>query len=889
MLLSAAALLLACAPAFAAPSAPEDALSARGRALLGELNCTACHKPSDNQLSWISPKTAPRLAELGARANPEWVRQYLLAPEATLPGTTMPDALHGLDAAGRKAAAEDLTHYLFSVSPPRWKPAPPDKSAAARGEKLFHQIGCVACHAPQLPGSNDTNSVPLPRMSEKWTIEGLRRFLLDPLATRPSGRMPGMGLTDREASDLAHYLLRETKIFSPLRVAVFRDGPRSLNDLDQLESVSDTPAQSFVLQPPGGDDWRALRFGGWLEVGRAGDYTFYIEADGAARLSLDGQWIEDEGAWEHDATKATGELRLSEGWHQLQVDFARRGRKPPALRVEWECRGVPREPIPPSSLRANRDIGPAPEPAPFVVDASKAARGRGLFKQLNCAVCHEGNSPANPPPALTMLHETDGCLAEKPPARATDYHLAAPRIESLKAALANLSRHDLAKPSPRQRLAQAMTAFRCTACHSREGAGGVAPDRDSFFGSNAADMGEEGRLPPRLDGVGDKLQPAWLTNVLAKGARVRPYLKTRMPQFGDANVTVLAEWLIALDRHPKPLPPPQDTPAAMRGAGRRLVGTDGLSCIGCHQFNRQPALTLEALDLLTTPERLNEDWFHQFLLDPNKFNPGTRMPAFWPGGVSPLPALLNGDTARQHTAIWNYLADGPRAKFPEGLSRESLELVVGGEAVVYRGKLWEAGFRAIATGYPERVNAAFDAEETRLALLWRGRFLNVAPHWTVQGMGRIHPLGGDAVVFPHGPALALLANETSPWPTNSSRELGAKFRGYQLDSLKRPAMLYSFRGVDVEDFSTGSNANPNASLRRHLTFKGAAPEGLWFRLAAGRLAPAAPNEWRFEDTVSIRINQGGTGVLRGAGARRELIVPVRLPDGKSELEVDYVW
>ena len=43
-------------------------------------------------------------------------------------------------------------------------------------------------------------------------------------------------------------------------------------------------------------------------------------------------------------------------------------------------------------------------------------------------------------------------------------------------------------------------------------------------------------LPPSLDGVGNKLIPAWLDNVLTQGGSVRPYLDARMPQFGKENV-----------------------------------------------------------------------------------------------------------------------------------------------------------------------------------------------------------------------------------------------------------------------------------------------------------------------------------------------------------------
>src|SRR4051812_40224225 len=101
----------------AEPARPVDPAAA-GRVLLGDLNCTACHSALEAQAKWLSPKSAPRLADLGGRASPEWIGRYLTAPHEAMPGATMPDVLGGLPAPERAAAAEALAHYLLSASPP---------------------------------------------------------------------------------------------------------------------------------------------------------------------------------------------------------------------------------------------------------------------------------------------------------------------------------------------------------------------------------------------------------------------------------------------------------------------------------------------------------------------------------------------------------------------------------------------------------------------------------------------------------------------------------------------------------------------------------------------------------------------------------------------------
>ena len=861
----------------AAPGARVD-----GYVLLGEMNCSACHAASEKQIAWLSPKMAPRLAGIGNRASAEWVQGYLAAPHETQPGTTMPDVLH--EDTGR---AEALTHYLFSPGPVNFRRVMPDRAAVARGEGLYHRIGCVACHAPQSTTTNQFASIALPRMAEKWSFDGLRRFLQDPLASRPSGRMPAMHLTESEAADLAHYLLRETKVPAALELAQFGGRIRSLEDLDSAELSRTGPATSFTLDTMGSARGYALRFTGWLRVEQAGEYTFFLTATGASRLAVSGQWVMGEDSWERERADAKRALRLTAGWHPIVVDFVQRGSKEPALTVEWEGPGIVREIVPASRLRSLR--APVPEPIPFVVDEAKAAKGRELYTEMNCAACHEAKAPLMPPPTLAALQTLRGCLAENPSGNTPAFHLTAAQRTALREAVTGLDQLNLTAPSSQQRVALTMSTFNCSACHARDGAGGVTPERDGFFTSNGEDLGDEGRIPPRLDGVGDRFRPVWLSNVLATGASVRPYFNTRMPQFGEANVGHLTDLFVALDRHGQPVTPSPDSIDVRRETGRKLVGTDGLSCIACHRFNRQPAHALQIIDLITVTERLNEDWFRRFLLDPNRFHPGTRMPSFWPDGVSPFPAMLGGKADRQFAALWTYLADGSRAKFPEGLSRQNMELIVGGEAIVYRGKLWEAGFRAVAVGYPGQLNAAFDAEEMRLSLLWRGRFLNAGPHWGVQGMGSIRPLGTDVVVFPHGAPMAVLADPSTPWPADPSKVLGMKFRGYQLDALKRPTLLYSFRNVGVEDFLIPTGKAGTAGLRRTIQFNNLGLPGLYLRLAVGKLQDAGENAWRLNDALTIRVSDGAKEFVRGDGEQQELLVPIPTRAGKSQLEVEYVW
>ena len=152
-----------------------------------------------------------------------------------------------------------------------------------------------------------------------------------------------------------------------------------------------------------------------------------------------------------------------------------------------------------------------------------------------------------------------------------------------------------------------------------------------FVSNDDAELGDEGRLPPSLHDVGNKMKLDAIEETLATGWKVRPYMKARMPVFGDHAVGGLAADLAAADGIPRDAVEPPFS-AELAGIGHELVGTDGVSCVQCHTAAGHPALGVPAVDLASMHERLRPGWFRKHLLDPQKTNPGTRMTAFWGNG-----------------------------------------------------------------------------------------------------------------------------------------------------------------------------------------------------------------------------------------------------------------
>ena len=167
-----------------------------GHLLTSELNCTQCHKNPSRP-----SKGAPILNGVGARLQPDWLRDFLTNPHKTHPGTTMPDVL--VD----KTQVDALVHFLVSRKQ-GWKaPRLGKYSAPYTGGKLFKRIGCMACHSDPIAPQASNSLVPLKNLAAKYSYGALTDFLQNPLKHRPGGRMPDLQLELQEAADIAAYLM----------------------------------------------------------------------------------------------------------------------------------------------------------------------------------------------------------------------------------------------------------------------------------------------------------------------------------------------------------------------------------------------------------------------------------------------------------------------------------------------------------------------------------------------------------------------------------------------------------------------------------------------------------------------------------------------------------
>ncbi|HZZ43704.1 MAG TPA: c-type cytochrome [Tepidisphaeraceae bacterium] len=177
---------------------PEEATTEanieRGRQLVQELNCVGCHKSSSTTLNGM---IAPDLAGVGSRITTEWITKWLENPQHFRPAARMPIVLKN------EQDRRDVATYLASLK--RDKPEARSITSTLQltqaGQQLFDSIGCAKCH-------DSAKGNTLDGLASKWTsIAELSHYLLDPLSTDHSGRMPNMLLDQGQADALAAYLM----------------------------------------------------------------------------------------------------------------------------------------------------------------------------------------------------------------------------------------------------------------------------------------------------------------------------------------------------------------------------------------------------------------------------------------------------------------------------------------------------------------------------------------------------------------------------------------------------------------------------------------------------------------------------------------------------------
>lgn len=877
-----------------------DTQAAAGRVLISELNCTSCHRADGAAARALSSKAAPLLDAVGSRVQVAWLREFLTSTHTTKPGTTMPDLFAGWSDAEREATVEKLTHFLASTGVIARSRA--DGAAVGRGQQLYHSIGCFACHGSRMEGAENPDAIiPLGRLEKKYSIPSLTAFLKDPLHVRPGGRMPGFNLDDKAARDLACYFLKDLKLPAAVKYEYYEVSWQKLGRFSDLKPKASGEAEDFSVTVRQRNDGFALRFTAFVQIPKEGRYRFHLGSDDGSRLTVGGREVVNVDGVHPHQTKS-GEVDLTKGPHEVVVEYFEAGGEE-SLKVEIEGGGLTRQPLAglcsPEEKRRKTDSDDVPE---FVLNEDLAREGRELFTSIRCAACHQMKNAGEtlrstkPAKSLAELAGSDrGCLSSNAVKGIPRYPLSDTQRNQIIAALKVLDTTEQMDAS--QSIHVTMARFNCYACHDRGQVGGAEPALNAHFKTTMPEMGDEGRIPPSLNGAGDKLTEQWFRNILENGARDRGYMLTVMPKFGGQNVGHLLAAFRKVDLKTEAKITRSTAPLAhQKAAGRRLVGEKGLGCIKCHPFGGSRSTGIQAMDLQIMARRLREDWWHRYMDRPADFRPGTRMPSPWPFGNAAVRDVLNADVGLQKAAVWTYLKDGDKAGIPLGLNSGAIVLTPDKEPLIYRNFIEGVSPRGIAVGYPELVNLCFDAQDCSLALVWHNDFIDASKHWTGRGQGKQRPLGDNVLSLVRGVPIATLATADTPWPGGSAAQLGYRFRGYRFDERRRPGFLYDTDSFAVTDHLAPETVRKGPGFERTLTITEKESKNgagrLWYRAAAGQEIKQLAEGWfSVDDRFFVQVETDGTPVplIRKSGNRQELIMGVDLLSGKTRIVQQYAW
>src|SRR5713226_8836018 len=533
-----------------------------------------------------------------------------------------------------------------------------DAPLLAQGQRLFEQIGCTGCHLVKGYENIPKIGPSLRRVSAKVDPNWMVRWIENPHLYRPRTRMPNFSFKEDEAVAIAAYLWSSSK----------QEGEKWLQE-HPLPSGFDEGNKNLTAQ---GKELTET-------IGCKGCHGF---ADGEFSTVL-GQAKDVVPNLQNIAVK-TGP-RWIYHWIKNPRGYFPETRMPSLRLTDQEALAI---------TAYLTTLGSKAEPISNIAgrlqDSKNVARGEGLVRKYGCSGCHDipgmekesrigvelttfgsktleelffGNHTDIPETwndwTYNKLKTPRTYATERIEQLMPQFDLVDEDIKALRVLLAGFRENKLptrylADHSERAvRIVEGrrlMHQYNCIGCHEIENRGGFIR---RYYQENPT------LAPPILNGEGEKVQSTWLFNFLKAPVPIRPWLKLRMPTFGfsDQDDHTLVSFFTGLSKVEIPYAYFDDAkvPQGNLDAARTLVSKDYFNCFSCHQQGeKKPEGPQEgwAPDLMLARNRLSPNWIIKWLQDPQKIQPGAKMPSFFPGGPD---NVLGGKDDLQIEALRDYI------------------------------------------------------------------------------------------------------------------------------------------------------------------------------------------------------------------------------------------
>ncbi len=597
------------------PDVSQAAALNNGRDLIRIYGCFGCHKlPGYEGVR----KVGPDLATVSGKLTKEWVRKWLEDPKAFKSEARMPrfwnnsnNSDHEGGADWKKRSAVEInaiTEYLWSKSRPRVLPAANPNGNAAHGKELVETLGCFGCHSV---GPIEFNA----KQSQTRRRHGFN------LAAQGSKVSP---------SWIYNWVKDPKAVWPETKMPNLRLTDGEAADITAyLSSLKNDP---WTAKPLPAIDTKELD-----NVVKEFLRASSTESEANARLQK----------------MSMEEKNLMAGERLIRRYGC------------FGCHNIP-------GMEKEQPIG---------TELTEA--GSKLISQLDFGFLPIEHERA----AWYTQKLTDPRSFDVNRVKTTEELLRMPNftfnqqdVRSIVMVLTSLVK-DKVPQEMREKLPAAVIAGRqlideknCKGCHVIEQLGG---DIRGFLKADS-DPNITAQWPPNLNTEGFKTQPMWLAKFLNDPGsnKLRVFTNTRMPtfHFTQQELSTLTAYFSAVDKVPYPfISTAVDTTPDKLKTGQQIF--EQLKCMQCHPTSsaippgKQPSDL--APNLMLAAGRLRPEWVLEWLKDPQKIFPGTKMPAFFPDyPKSPLTAVYDGDAKAQIEAIRDHLfvtvGGGPRTNSAAG-------------------------------------------------------------------------------------------------------------------------------------------------------------------------------------------------------------------------------
>lgn len=542
-----------------------------------------------------------------------------------------------------------------------------------RAKQLVIDSGCNACH--NIKGFEDLPKIgpPLNSLNAKVQPEWIYRWVKEPKDYNPHTRMPSFKLTDEEAEAITAFLVNLGKgaDFEFARPRGSYAGGNASTGKRLVETVG-----CMACHVVGNDETMRKTRG-----------TTYDIAPELTRVGskTTPDWLFD---WIKNPRHYNAEARM------------------PSLRLtDEEARHIV------AYLTTLKDARTLPPVQLNLNDPEKIKRGDKLVRDYGCFGCHNikgtenegkvsvdlsdfgrkkveqmdfGNTaplPANSP--VEYEERTDGTIAVKHTWSGWVYgKLKNPRLYQTERIIQRMPvftfndeeiklirmflvsmRRDVPLPQyqhtfdKRQQEIEAgrrlTQRYNCIQCHQIEERGGYILTKYE----------EEAMGPPKLfESQGSKVQEPWLHAFLKNPTTIRPWLGIRMPTFPltDDEISVVTKYFLGMSKQELKIRDYAATPidGQYLAPGRKLF--ESYQCAKCHpagpvRLGDEVSASDLAPDLAMASSRLKPEWIIDWLRDPSKLQPGTRMPTFFYEGKGPDVSVFDGNAEEQIKALKTYV------------------------------------------------------------------------------------------------------------------------------------------------------------------------------------------------------------------------------------------